>query len=169
MAQDNRFIPLIVVVLIGAFAQILFVAADCKDTPYRAATAFSKAYFGLDESIMADRMCNAGVTDNEVNLVRSYLNAKYTEAASRGYQMERLKYLLSHIHTETVATGAESAQVHLKATIQSHINPLFWWVGKTFKLTQPRQVEETLELVKTDGRWKVCGTPFTLARYTAAE
>lgn len=168
MAQDNKFIPLLVVVLIGAFAQILFAAADCKDTPYRAAVAFSKAYFDLDES-MANRMCNGGATDNGANLVRSYLNAKYTEAASRGYQMERLKNRLSQIHTETVATGADSAKVHLKGTIQNSINPLFWWVGKLFKLTQPSQVEETLELVKADGKWKVCGTPFTLARYAAAK
>ena len=168
MAQDNRLIPLLVVVLIGAFAQVLFAAADCKDTPYRAAVAFSKAYFALDES-MADRMCNDGVTEDEVNLVRSYLNAKYSEAASRGYRMERLKNMLSQIHTKTVATGADSAEVHLTGTIQNGINPLFWWVGKLFKLTHPSQVEETLELVKADGKWKVCGQPFTLARYAAAE
>lgn len=168
MARDNNLIPLIVVVLIGAFAQVLFAAADCQDTPYRAAVAFSKSYFALDDA-MAHRMCNDGVTEEDVDLVRAYLNDKRTDAAARGYNMERLKNMLTGVHTETEMLGPDAARVHLRGTIQNGINPLFWWVGKLFHLTQPHPVEETMDVVREDGRWKVCGQPFALARYAAAE
>ena len=168
MAQDNKLTPLLVVVLIGAFAQVLFAATECQDTPYRKAVAFSKAYYALDES-MAGSMCNDGVTEDDVDLVRAYLTAKYTEAAARGYQMERLKNMLYNIHTKTVMKGADAAEVHLKGTIQNSINPLFWWVGKLFRLTRPQDVEATLELTRENGQWKVCGEPFDLAQYLPAE
>jgi hypothetical protein len=167
MAQESKITPLIVVFLVGAFAQVLFAAADCKDTPYRTAVSFSKAYFGLDEA-MSGQMCNDGVTEEEVDLVRAYLQGKYDEAAARGYKMERLRNQLFHVQTRTLAQDDTSAKVHLSGTIQNGINPLFWYVGRRFHLTQPREIEETLNLVKEDGQWKVCGTPFSLSGFAEA-
>ena len=36
-------------------------------------------------------------------------------------------------------------------------------VSKLFHLGDTREFEETLELVKEDGRWKVCGAPFGMS------
>ena len=36
-------------------------------------------------------------------------------------------------------------------------------VGRLFSIGETYSVDETLKLVKEDGRWKVCGNPFLIA------
>ena len=43
------------------------------------------------------------------------------------------------------------------------IHPVFAYVASLFRLGQTHEFEETLELIKEDGKWKVCGTPYGLA------
>jgi len=162
MKQDNRLATLILIVIIGAMVQVVMAAGDGKDAPYKAATTFAQKYFYLDAG-MADQMCNAGVTEDDVDMVDDYLYAKKMEAAARGYDISRLRKSFTHVSTRTVDMNGESATVHISGTARTIINPLFGWFGKMFFITTPEHVEATLEVVKEDGKWKVCGAPFALS------
>ena len=161
MSQNSK-IALVSVIMIGTLVQIILAAGDTRETPYDAATAFSKAYFGLC-SDMAMYMANNGLNEDEVSVADAYLHSKSVEAASRGYHISRLKNMLYNIHTKTIARDASTATVHITGTTRISINPLYGFVGKLFFLTSPTDIEETLEMVKEDGKWKVSGQPFALA------
>ncbi len=161
MSQDNKA-ALVTVILIGTLLQIIFIASDSRDTPYGAAINFSKAYFGLSPDL-AQTMVNNGLNEEEVDVADAYLHNMQMEAASRGYHISRLRRSLSSIHTKTIVQNASTATVHLTGTTRNSINPLYGFVGKIFFITSPTDVEETLNLVKEDGKWKVSGQPFSLA------
>lgn len=161
MKQDNRLASLVLILIFGAMVQVVMAAGDSKSAPYAAATEFAKNYFYLDPA-MADQICNAGVTEDDVDMVDNYLYAKRTEAASRGYDISRLRKSFTHVKTQTVDMDEGAATVHISGTTRTIINPVFGWVGKMFFITRPEHVEATLEVVKEDGKWKVCGEPFTL-------
>lgn len=166
MKQDNRLAALILILIFGAMIQVVMAAGDGKNAPYTAATTFAQNYFYLDPS-MADQMCNAGVTDDDVDMVDNYLYAKRTEATARGYDISRLRKSFSHIQTRTVDMDGNSATVHISGTTRTIINPLFGWFGKMFFMTTPEHVEATIDVVKEGGVWKVCGEPFALSAMTA--
>ena len=161
MSQNSK-IALVSVIMIGTLVQIILAAGDTRETPYGAAVAFSKAYFGLC-SDLAMRMANNGLNEDEVSVADAYLHSKYVEAASRGYQISRLKKMLYNIHTKTISRDASTATVHITGTTRISINPLYGFVGKLFFLTSPTNIEETLEMVKEGDKWKVSGQPFALA------
>ena len=161
MSQDSK-IALITVVIIGTLLQIILAAGDTRETPYGAAIAFSKAYFGLCPDL-AQTMANNGINADEVDVADAYLYSKSVEAAGRGYPTNRLSKMLYNIHTKTIAQGASTATVHISGTTRFAINPVFGFVGKLFFLTSPTDVEETINLVKEGGKWKVAGQPFALA------
>ena len=161
MSQDSKA-ALITVVILGALLQIILAAGDAKTTPYETAIKFSKAYFGLCPSL-SEMMVNNGVNEDEVDVADAYLYSKYTEAAARGFEAKRLSRSFSNIHTQTVFDGADKATVHISGTTRIMINPLYGFVAKIFFITTPTDVEETIELVKEDGQWKVSNLPFGLA------
>jgi hypothetical protein len=161
MSQDSK-VALLTVIMIGTLVQIILTAGDTRETPYNAAIAFSKSYFGLCPDL-ALRMVNNGADEDEVNVADTYLHNRALEAASRGYHISRLSKMLYNIHTRTIARDSSTATVHISGTTRISINPLFGFVGKLFFLTSPADIEETLELVKEDGKWKVSGRPFELA------
>ncbi len=75
MADSNKgsiIIGTIVVVVIAFFLQVMFVYAQNSDSPNKAATEFTKAYFGLDSS-MADRLCSESLIVDGVNVVDKYI------------------------------------------------------------------------------------------------
>jgi len=161
MSQDSK-LALGAVLLIGLLLQLIMVAADTRNTPNDAAIAFSKAYFGLCPEL-AQTMANNGVNEDEIDVADAYLHSKYLEAASRGYELKRLRKSFSYIHIKTIAQDANTATVHIKGTTRITINPVFGFVGKIFFLTTPTTVEETINLVRENGKWKVSGQPFELA------
>jgi len=137
-------------------------AGDTRNTPYEAAIAFSKAYYGLCPDL-AGTMANNGLNKDDVDVAAAYLYNRQAEAADRGYPVRRMRKMLYNIHTETTARDAATATVHLTGTTRIAINPLYGFVGKLFFLTSPTDVKETLNLVKEDGKWKVSGQPYALA------
>jgi hypothetical protein len=161
MSQDSK-VALVTVIILGTLVQIILTAADYRETPYGAAIAFSKAYFGLSPEL-AQSMTNNGINEDDVNVAETYLHKKYVEAAARGYHVKRLKRMLYNIHTRTIARNASTATVHISGTTRIAINPLYGFVGKLFSLTSPTDVEETINLVKEGSKWKVSGQPFALA------
>jgi hypothetical protein len=161
MSQDSK-VALITVVVIGFLLQIILAAADTRETPYGATIAFSKAYFGLCPDL-AQTMANNGINTDEVDVADAYLYSKSVEAANRGYPLKRFRKMFYNIHTKTVAQDASTATVHISGTTRIAVNPLYGFVAKLFFLTSPTDVEETINLVKEDGKWKVAGQPFALA------
>ncbi len=162
MSQENK-VALITVVMIGTLLQIILAAGDNRDTPYDAAIAFSKAYFGLCPEL-AQTMANNGINADEVDVADAYLHSKTAEAASRGYHISRLSKMFYNIHTETIAQDASTATVEVSGTTRIAINPLYGFVAKLFFITSPTEIEkETINLVKENGKWKVAGQPFDLA------
>ncbi len=163
MRPENTWAPLVLVVILGVLVQLVLIAGSMKKTPYRSAEAFAKAYFRLDPAAMADELCNHGIVKTkaaDVNIVKAYLDRVYDEAHSDGYALERMRRSFSDARTESSYTGADCATLQISGLVRTDINPVFGWVGWLFSLTPPTPVSATLQLVKKNGQWKVCGQPF---------
>ncbi|WP_372677897.1 hypothetical protein [Desulfosarcina sp.] len=152
----------ILVVVLAVCLQVAFVFADGKQTATGTAIEFSKAYFLLDAG-MEKYMCNelAGTADEPV--VTAYLQTMTDEANARGFGTGMVKQAIIHVKTQTLAQDPESARIHLKGKNRTCIHPVFAYVASLFRLGQTYEFEATLDLVKEDGKWKVCGTPFGLS------
>ncbi|MFO7963372.1 MAG: hypothetical protein R6U50_05575 [Desulfobacterales bacterium] len=153
MAKFGKFLPLVIVILIGVFFQLIFIAVDIRDTPIKAAVEFAKAYYMLDDDAMEKRICKKAL---ENGMVDDYLYHVRQKAENRGYEMAYYKSLLSDIHTEIIELDDKTAKIKIVAEKRSAINPVYHLVGKLFNLTQAYEVEKTLYLVKEKDRWRVC-------------
>lgn len=163
MANRSNNSAWILVVILAVCLQVVFVFADCRQTATGTAIDFSKAYFLLDAD-MGKYMCSELAGDEEEESVAaSYLQAMTDEAADRGFNTGMVRQSIYHIKTETLAQDAGSATIHLKGVSRTCINPVYAFVAKLFHLGDTQPFEETLELLKEDGRWKVCGTPYGLS------
>jgi hypothetical protein len=162
MATRSNNSAWILVVILVVCLQVVFVFADSKQTATGTAIDFSKAYFMLDDD-MARYICSELAGDEDEPVVAAYLQAMTDEAKARGFGNGMVRQTITHVETETLAQDAESATIHLKGRHRTCIHPVFAYVAKLFDLGQTRAFEETLELVKEDGKWKVCGTPYGLS------
>ena len=59
---------------------------------------------------------------------------------------------------------SEHAEVRLHAKRRTSINPIFALIGKFFLIGETHVVDETIPVVKKDGRWKICETLFSLSK-----
>jgi len=161
MAQKNRIAlaPFAAIFGFAVILQLIMITADCRQTPGRIAKNFTKAYYYLDPS-MQDYLCQNLAGEGEV--VNDYLLAKQTEASQRGLAVSYLRHKLLHLHVDVMEPTKNSAKVHLKGTSRVCINPLYMIVGKLFHLADDHHVDATIELVKEEGSWRVCGNPFGL-------
>ncbi|MBC2743956.1 MAG: hypothetical protein HGJ93_13125 [Desulfosarcina sp.] len=162
MANRSNNSAWILVVILAVSLQVVFVFADCKQTATGTAIDFSKAYFLLNAD-MEKYMCSERAGDEDESAAATYLQAMTDEARARGFGTGMVKQIIYHVETETLAQDDESATIHLKGLRRTCIHPVFAYVAKLFRLGQTHEFEETLELVKKDGKWKVCGTPYGLS------
>lgn len=162
MAKGSNSAMWIVVVVLAVCLQVAFVFADCKQTATGTALDFSKAYFLLD-SDMENYLCSDLAGDGDESAAASYLQSMTDEARDRGFGNGMVRQTIYHVKTETLSQDAETATIHLKGLRRTCIHPVFAYVAKLFQLGQAHEFEETLELMKEDGRWKVCGTPYGLS------
>lgn len=157
----NKIAAVILILIAGSLVQVLFALADCQNTPNRAAAEFSKAYFQLDES-MAEKICTERLTsDEDVDLVDKYVYLAAQEAKARGFKTSFMQNKLYDIETETISKTWTSAQIRITGKRRVAINPVYPMVTKLFNLGAIHEVDEVLDLVKEDGKWKVCGNFFT--------
>lgn len=152
----------ILVVILAVCLQVVFVLADCKQTATGTAINFSKAYFLLDAD-MEKYICSELAGDEDEPVVATYLQTMTDEATARGFGTGMIRQIITHVEAETLAQDAESATIHLKGRHRTCIHPVFAYVAGLFRLGRTHAFEETLELVKEDGKWKVCGTPYGLS------
>ena len=160
MAQMNKIAALILTLIIGIGVQAFFFTIDRQNMPNLAAAEFSKAYFQLDSS-MAEKICTERLTSSEdVDLVDKYIYLATQEAKERGFNSNFMQYKFYNITTEIISKSWENAQVRITGKRRVAINPAYPLVTKLFNLGATHEVNETIDLVKENGEWKVCGNFF---------
>ena len=161
MKQGDRFMTIISVVVIGVILQVLLIIADNPNTPAKTAVAFTKAYFNLEPS-MTDFLCSDYAGNGESDIVSEYLTRVAADAKINGFEFNYMRSQLYEVHTEILSQDGSAAEVHVTAQRKRNINPIFTLVGKFFFLGETYTVDETLKLIKEDGKWKVCDRAFSL-------
>jgi hypothetical protein len=161
MVQLSRVTGIIIVLIIGLFIQILFAFADTRDTPSTAVVEFSKAYFMLDKS-MAERICNERQASDEIDVIDQHIYLAEKQASERGFDINLVKYKLDNIETEIITKNDNRTQVRITGKRRVSINPVYSIVAKIFDLAATHEIDEVINVIKEDGKWKVCGDLFAL-------
>ena len=156
-----KYVPLLVVICIGIIVQVLLIPLDCINKPHETAVAFTEAYLTIDPS-MANYLCEDSKTVDDMDTVAQYIYVTTKHAKDRGFSKNYLRSKLYHVMTHTTYLGDSEAAVSISAERRTAINPLYAWVAKLFHIGETHLFDETIELVKEDGRWKVCGSPLSL-------
>ncbi|MGD2037876.1 MAG: hypothetical protein PVH28_08335 [Desulfobacterales bacterium] len=152
------FVAVVFVILQG-----ILISVGKVDNPTEAAVDFIKAYYMLNGTAMSDLLCNELAEDEEADVVGTYLNSVAVQARSMGFSRNYMRNQLSHIKTEIQMADENSATVRITGERLRSINPVYAIVGSLFFLIESHEIDETLTLVKEEGRWKVCGKPFSLS------
>ena len=148
----GRFAPFVVLVVLFVVLQPVLVVLDCRQTPASVAKQFVEDYYYLDPD-MEKWLCDQVVA---TQWVETYLQSKTDEAAQRGLSIKNLRRMFTHMHLETLTAQEDAAVVQVKGTLRTAIYPAFMVIGKMFGIGQNYDVETTLNLIKEDGRWRVC-------------
>ena len=157
MADSNKVSIItgtILIIVIALFLQVMFVFAENSDTPNKAVVEFAKAYFGFDKS-MADRLCQERLIVDGVNVVDKYIDSVTTEAKAEGFKPFYVKNFLYHTQTNTISKDDNSAKIKFTCELKHTLRSFF-----TKEANQ--EINETIDLIKEDGKWKVCGDVFSL-------
>ena len=162
MANRSNYSAWILLAILAVCLQVVFVFADCKQTATGTAIDFSKAYFLLDAD-MEKYMCSELIGDEDQSAAAAHIQTMTAEAGDRGFGTGMVRKMITHLESETLNQDDESATIHLAGHSRTCIHPVFAFVAKIFRLGQTYTFEETLDLIKEDGRWKVCGTPYGLS------
>lgn len=162
MDQGTKFLALASVIIIAVILQVVLIIADNHESPAQAAVCFTKAYFKLDES-MGQYLCKELVEDEGADVVGDYLYQVAEDARAMGFKKNYMKTAIGHVETQTEMLDENTAIVSIKGERRRYLNPIFGAIGTIFFLTESYEFDKTLEVVKEDGQWKVCGTPFVLA------
>jgi len=147
-------ISIALVILLGIALQVVFVFAETKDTPNKAAVEFAEAYFKFDPA-MKYMLCGKLCDDQEQDHVAIYIHESSMRARDLGYNLSYLKTGLKDIMTTTLARDENSATIEFKAKSKYALRTFF--TGDKF------EVHHKFDMIKEDGRWKVCGNPFFIA------
>jgi hypothetical protein len=147
-------ISIAMVILLGIALQVVFVFAEGKDTPNKAAVEFAEAYFKFDPA-MKDMLCSELADNQEQDYVGIYIYEGLRRAKDLGYNLNYIKTGLKDISTNTLELDENRATIELKAKSKYALRTFF--TGDKF------DVHHNLELVKEDGTWKVCGNPFFIS------
>jgi hypothetical protein len=161
MTQDNKMGNLMMVILFGVFLQAVFMFGEAKETPNKTAVKFTEAYFKLDPS-MSGYLCKDLAPSEDGNIVENFIIKTQNEAAERGLGPDFMKSRLFNVETETIGKTDKEVTLKLSAERIVAINPLYALVSKLFRLGKTYKVEETITVAKEEGRWKVCGNPFSM-------
>ena len=151
------------VVVVFVILQGLLISVGKVDSPVEAAVDFTKAYFMLDGASMSQLLCRDIVENEEIDMVDTYLNSVAVQARSMGFDRSYMRNQLWHVSTEIQRSDENKATVKITGERLRSINPVYALVGKLFFLIESHKIDETMTLVKEDGKWKVCSKPFSLS------
>jgi type IV secretory pathway TraG/TraD family ATPase VirD4 len=161
MVRLSKTAGIILVLVLGFLVQAIFSFADSIDTPRKAVVQFSKAYFKLDKS-MAKRICKKRLASEDVDVVDQYIFFAAKEAKEKGFDISFMKNKLYDIKSETIFKKDNEARVRITGKIRVSINPVYTIVAKLFNIGATHEVDEIINVIKEDGKWKVCGNLFSL-------
>jgi hypothetical protein len=161
MVRLSKSAGIILVLVLGFVVQSIFSFADHIDSPSKAVVQFSKAYFKLDKS-MSKRICKKRVASEDGDVVDQYIYLAAKEAKERGFGISFMKKKLYDVETEKISKKDNEAQVRITGKIRVSINPVYPIVAKLFNIGAIHEVDETINVIKEDGKWKVCGNLFSL-------
>jgi len=159
MDRFRKWIPLALVILLGILVQVVFVAAQTKDTPARAAVEFTKAFYKMSPSVK-DRMCSDLLAEED--LIDDLFHAAATEAKARGFSESYPRMQLFHVQAAVLAQDEASAQVQLSCSMKRSIHPAFAFFLKMMNMGETYHLDEVVDLVNEDGKWKVCGYEYAM-------
>ena len=111
---------------------------------------------------MANYLCGDLAGGEDTDVVAQFMNKAAIEASSRGVGIDYLKSNLYHINTHTLTLTQDSARIRITCKRRTAINPVYAIVAKIFFIGGTYPVDEVIELIRENGRWKVCGNPFSL-------
>jgi len=159
MVKDNRITGVVLVVFFGIILQLLLGMADTRSTPGKTAVEFTKAYFSLDAS-MSEYLCKELM---EEDVVDKHINQVAQDAQVLGFKLNYMRSMLYHIETDTIRQNESEAKIRITCERKRMINPVFTIIGKLFFIGETYEVDETLNIIKEDGKWKVCDRAFSLS------
>jgi len=162
LTRKNLTIVGIVVVVFVVLQGILLTVGKA-DNPVTVAVDFTKAYFMLDGASMSKLLCSEIAEDEEDDVVGTYLYSVAVQAKAMGFPQDYMRNQLGHISTEIQMIDEDTAEVKVTGERLRCINPVYALVGRLFFLIKPHKFDETLNVVKEEGNWKVCGKPFSLS------
>jgi hypothetical protein len=161
MAKDNKTIVFILTLLLAVVLQVVFIAADTSETPSRVAVKFSKAFYKLNPAV-SDYLCNKTAQNEDGNFFDLHLNNAAQTAHSRGFSTSFMKSTLYAIETHTTKIADDKARVMLEGKTRISVCPFFVWVAQIFHLGETYSVAATIDVIKEDGKWRVCGNPLSI-------
>jgi len=159
MDRFRNLIPLVLVVLLGILVQVVLVVAQTKETPAGAAVEFTKAFYKMSPAV-TDRMCSDLREDED--LVADLFHKAVDDAKARGFSASYPKMQLFHVQAVVLAQDEASAQVQLSCSMKRAIHPAFAYFLKMWNMGETYHLDEVVDLVNEDGRWKVCGYDYAL-------
>jgi len=159
MAKDNRITGVVLVVFFGIILQLLLGMADTRSTPGKTAVEFTKAYFSLDAS-MSEYLCKELM---EEDVVDKHIKQVAQDAQVLGFKLNYMRSMLYHIKIDIISEDESEAKIRITCERKRMINPLFTVIGKLFFIGETYEVDETLNIIKEDGKWKVCDRAFSLS------
>ena len=143
-------------IIIFLCLQAIFLGLQTRESPQKTALRFAKSYYALDPAMAAD-LCSDLRQAGGQDPVAAYLRQVDKEAYDRGLPKVYLKNWLIKHKTHTVLKDNQRAEVHLTGYRRTMMNPLYAWVARWFCIGKTHPVDETLQLIKEDNGWKVCG------------
>lgn len=156
MASESKSATFTITLLFFIVLQLIFVSAERQDSAQKTALAFSRAYFMLDpgaDQLLCSRLQKAA----GLNPVDHHLRQKAEDARQMGFRADYMRSYLMDVQTKTLRQDAKSARVEIHALKKRYLNPVFNWLAEIFHLGSTSTAEQVLDLVKENGRWRVCG------------
>ncbi|MGD9973162.1 MAG: hypothetical protein AB7S77_08895 [Desulfatirhabdiaceae bacterium] len=150
---------LTLILMLTVFLQIVFIFADTRDAPDKAVRQFTSMYYKLDPA-MTSLMCENLISDDE-NVVENYIQKAGIEASERGFDISYLKLQLYNVRTHIIKCDDTSAMIRITGEMKRGINPLFSYVGKLFFIGKTYPLDQTVNVIRENGKWKVCQGFFT--------
>ena len=156
MAKKINPAPFAIVIGIAVILQLALIGIDCQQTPDLVARNFTEAYYDLNPD-MQNYLCTSLV---EKGVVDRYLHQEEQQASSRGFSMNYLRKAFTELHVNLEEASDTKMAFHVHGETRTCINRPFMIVGKLFGLGRDYPVDAQIDVVKENGRWRVCGNPF---------
>ena len=156
MAKKINPAPFAVVIGIAVILQLALIGIDCRQTPDSVARNFTEAYYALNPD-MQDFLCTSLV---EKDVVDQYLYQREKQASSRGFSLNYMRQAFTELHVSLDEASDTNMTFHVHGETRVCINRPFMIVGKLFGLAREYPVDAQIDVVKENGRWRVCGNPF---------